>query len=128
MWAQVISFVLGIWLMAAPSVLGYAGTPADNDHIVGPVIASFAMIAWWECTRVVRLWNIPLAAWLVAAPWILGYHDNQILLNDSLVGILVILCSTVKGRIEGTFGGGWASLWTENSLHEKDAEQSDTPR
>lgn len=123
MWAQVINFALGIWLMAAPSVLGYAGIATDNDHIVGPVIATFAMIAWWECTRPVRLWNIPLGAWLIVAPWVLGYNDNQILLNSSLVGILVILFSTFRGKVEGTFGGGWSSLWVANSLHEKEAKK-----
>lgn len=124
MWAQVVNFILGLWLMAAPSVLGYAGTAADSNHIVGPVIATFAMIAWWECTRSVRLWNVPLGAWLIVAPWVLAYDDNQILLNDSAVGALVIFFSFFKGKVEGVYGGGWSSLWTPDSLHEKTARNS----
>ena len=33
MWAHVLAAGLGIWLMAAPAVLGYSGIAAHNDHI-----------------------------------------------------------------------------------------------
>ena len=125
MWAQVVSFLLGIWLMASPGILGYAGTPADNDNVLGPVIATFAMIAWWECTRPVRLWNIPLGAWLIVAPWFLGYDDAQIIWNDSIIGGLVIIFSLVKGSVDGEYGGGWSSLWKSNSLHEQEARKAE---
>lgn len=124
MWAQVINFIIGLWLMAAPGVLGYSGIAADNNHIVGPVIASFAMISWWECTRQVRLWNIPLGAWLILAPWVLDYDDRQILINDSISGAVIILLSFVKGKVEGLYGGGWTSLWSSDSLHEQEAKKT----
>lgn len=126
MWAQVVNAVLGLWLMAAPAVLDY-GVPAQtNDRIVGPVIATFAIVAWWEATRVVRLWNLPVGLWLIVAPWILGYGTLPAL-NSLGVGVLVMGLACVRGTVEGTFGGGWSALWRSNTIHEQEARtRSDT--
>ena len=121
MWAQVINAVLGIWLMVAPGVFGFPKTIADNDHIIGPVIATFAVIAFWDCTRVVRTYNIPLGVWLLVAPWVLGYEVTGAIVNDMLVGGLIVLFSFVKGNVEGRFGGGWSAIWKSDTLHQKEA-------
>lgn len=123
MWAQIINAVLGLWLMAAPGIFGFGKLPANNDHIIGPVIVTFAVVAWWECTRGVRKFNIPLAFWLLIAPWILGYHNTIASANDMLVGALVLLLSLVKGRITSSYGGGWSSLWKSGTLHERMAKK-----
>ena len=61
-------------MMAAPSVLSYTTTTAEvSDRIVGPVVATFAIVACWQAMRGVRLFNLPLGLWLVAAPWVLDY-------------------------------------------------------
>ena len=121
MWAQYINAALGIWLMASPGIFGFSNTIADNDHIVGPVITTFAIIALWECTRVVRTYNIPLGAWLLLAPWILGYDDTTAIINDMTVGALVIAFSLVKGKVEQRFGGGWSAIVQSDALHQKEA-------
>lgn len=123
MWAQIINAILGVWLVAAPAVLGYEGIAADNDHIVGPVIASFAVISWWESTRVVKLYNIPLGAWLLLAPWVLGYDNSSSIINDMLVGALVLSLSFVKGKVTETFGGGWSAIWKSDTLHAQEARK-----
>ncbi|MEJ8801410.1 SPW repeat domain-containing protein [Pontibacter sp. H249] len=117
MWAQVINAILGIWLMASPAILGLEGTSADNDHIIGPVIASFACISWWEATRVVRLYNLPLALWLLLAPWVLGYSETAAIVNDMAVGLIVAGLSVVKGKIDNSFGGGWSAVWHSDTPH-----------
>jgi hypothetical protein len=123
MWAQIINTLLGIWLMASPAILGADKTIADNDHIIGPIIASFAVISWWEATRVVRLYNIPLGAWLLLAPWILGYDSTTSIINDMLVGTLVISLSLVKGKITDTYGGGWSAIWKSDTPHAREARK-----
>lgn len=123
MWAQVINAILGIWLMAAPGIFNYSTNAANNDNIIGPVIATFAITAFWECTRVTRTYNIPLGAWLLLAPWVLGYENTFAIINDMVVGVLVIALSLVKGKIEKTYGGGWSSLWEENPLHVQKAKE-----
>jgi hypothetical protein len=122
MWAQIVNAVLGLWLMVSPSILGLEGSTADNDHIIGPIIASFAIISWWEATRVVRLYNIPLGLWLILAPWVLGYENNSAIINDMAVGLLVIGLALVKGELTSTFGGGWKATWHSDTIHAREAK------
>ncbi len=111
MWAQIINTVLGIWLMASPAILSYGQTGADNAHIVGPLVVTFAFVACWEVTRSLRVVNVLTGLWLLAAPWVLGYEYALPIINDMVVGALVIILALVEGRIEARFGGGWKSLW-----------------
>ncbi|AKD02009.1 SPW repeat protein [Pontibacter korlensis] len=123
MWAQIINAILGIWLMASSAILGYADskTITDNEHIIGPVIASFAIISWWEATRVVRLYNVPLGLWLLVAPWVLGFDNTTATINSMLVGAVVTGLSFVKGKIEETHGGGWIAVVKSDTLHARQA-------
>ena len=115
MWAQLINAALGIWLMAAPDIFGFNKTIADNDHIVGPIIATFAITAIFENTRPLRRFNWLPGAWLLLAPWVLGYDSTAATINDMLTGALVIAFSCIKGRVKNNIGGGWSSLWKANS-------------
>lgn len=123
MWAQIINFALGIWLMASPAILGINTTSSDNAYIVGPVIAAFAMISWWEATRVVRLYNLPLGLWLILAPWVLGYAESAATVNSMAVGVLVTGLALVKGKIEDAYGGGWSAIWHSDTAHAKEARR-----
>lgn len=119
MWAQIINAMLGLWLMAAPGVFHFGKLASNNDHIIGPLIVTFAVVAWWECTRGARKFNIPLAGWLLIAPWILEYNDALATANDMIMGGLVLLLSRVKGTVTSSYGGGWSSLWKSDTLHER---------
>jgi hypothetical protein len=107
---QIINAILGIWLMAAPAVLGYGRPASTNDHIVGPLVATFACIAIWEATRSVRWVNLPLGLWLIVAPLALG-HPTSGQLNSVLCGIAIAGLSCVGGAVTRRFGGGWSTLW-----------------
>lgn len=111
MWAQIINTLIGIWLMASPAMFGYNDSGADSNYIIGPVIATFAMVACWEVTRGLRKCNIPLALWLLAAPWVLGYESLLPMLNDMVCGVIIFSLSMIKGKIKGSYGGGWKALW-----------------
>jgi len=112
MWAQIINVILGIWLMVAPSVLHYNQVGANNGHITGPLVVTFAFVACWEITRSVRKVNFLTGGWLLIAPWILGYSEVLPIVNDMLVGVLVIIFARFKGEATASYGGGWKSLWT----------------
>lgn len=111
MWAQIVMATLGIWMMAAPDLLGFSKRIADNAHIIGPLIATFAIISIWECTRNVRLLNLPLAAWLLVAPLVLRYQNDTALMNDYAVAIIVLFLFLVRPKRKYRFAGGWRSLW-----------------
>jgi hypothetical protein len=120
MWARLVSAALGIWLMAAPAVLDYAGAARTNDRIVGPIVASLAVIAIWETTRSLRWANLPLGGWLLIAPWVLGYPADATW-NSLVVGALLLALGLVRGPVNGHFGGGWSALW-----HDEPAEAAST--
>ena len=111
MWGQIINTLIGIWLMVAPGVLGHHEPGVDSNHIVGPVIATAAMVACWEVTRATRKVNILLGLWLIAAPFVLGYETPLPIINDIACGVLAVSFAMVKGKIKESYAGGWKALW-----------------
>jgi len=111
MWAQIINALLGVWLMAAPAVLHYAGAASINDRILGPLAVSCAIIAISEVTRPVRWVNLGLGLWLLTAPWVFG-AEWFVVLHSTIIGLLLALFASVRGRGREQFGGGWAVLWS----------------
>jgi hypothetical protein len=109
MWAQTINMLLGLWLMAAPGVLGYGRPASTSDHIVGPLVATFACVAIWEATRSARWFNLPLGIWVLATPWFLGHPPNG-QLSSVLCGTAIALLSCSGSKVRQQFGGGWAVL------------------
>jgi hypothetical protein len=125
MWSQVVMMLLGIWLMVAPAVMDFSKRISDNAHIIGPLIVTFSMVAIWECTRNVRLFNLPLAVWLLAAPVVLQYDNDTALMNDYAIAVFIMLLSVVKPKRKHRFGGGWPAIWKSNALHSREAAAMD---
>lgn len=107
-WQDVVSVVVGLWLIASPWVLGLRGPlQALGDFVViGAVLAGFALTAvflpesWEEWSELV------LGLWLVASPWILGFNDVQPALLNAVAsgGIVTVLAVWVLGT-DAEFGG-----------------------
>lgn len=119
-WAQFASTALGVWLMAAPAVLDYAGLSADVHRIAGPVAASFAFVAIWEHLRPLRWANVAFGVLLVGAPWALG-SSTVATANGVVVGLLLAGLAFLRGEVRKSYGGGWSSLWTGDVAGEGDA-------
>lgn len=126
-WAQVITACLGIFLMAAPGVFDLRQPAADQFHIFGPMITTFAVVSWWEATRRVCTWNTPIGAWLLISPIFLDYASSTSIYLAIGTGIAVGVLSRIKGRTGKRYGGGWRALWRSNTLHEQEA-LARTPR
>jgi len=110
MTAALVSAAVGLWLMAAPAVLGYGGASADSDRVVGPLVATFAIAAASQSTRSVRWVNLLPGAWLILSPaWLGGPWTAAV--NSVLSGIAVVALSTVRGRLSYRMGGGWGILF-----------------
>lgn len=104
--ARLANAGVGIWLMAAPAVLGYGGLPAAHDRIVGPLVASFAISAIWGTTRGLRWCNVVLGAWLVVGAFVMGYEGAGVV-NAAICGLVIAGLGLVKGKVGHAFGGGW---------------------
>lgn len=110
MGARFIAALTGVWLMASPAVLGYGDPARANDRIIGPIIASVAIIALSQVTRAIRWLHVPLGAWLLIAPWLLAYPLGA-KWSSIAAGVVVIVVAFEKGKQAHRFGGGWSSLW-----------------
>lgn len=118
--AALAAAAVGVWIMAAPAVLGYevsagvggAGSrlAESSDRIAGPVIVAFSTVAAWEVTRAVRWGSLVAGAWLVLAPWVLSL-PHAATASGLLSGLAVIALSSVRGRQRKAFGGGFRALW-----------------
>lgn len=117
MWAHIVNAILGIWVMAAPVVLGYAEHNAAVAHrIIGPLIVTFAVIAWWEETRLAGHANLVVGLALIMVPAFLGVSMAAII-NSIGIGVVVAILSLIRGTYRPeTFGGGWSVLWNEDKL------------
>jgi hypothetical protein len=110
MTAQYLVAAIGLWMMAAPAVLGYAGIAEAVARTAGPIITTLAVIAMSECTRGVRLANIPIGLFLMSAPLLIEQPPDAAV-NGVAAGAAVVLLSRVRGQVRSRFAGGWQSLW-----------------
>lgn len=105
---------LGIYLMAAPALLGYDGTrAADVDRVIGPLIAAVGLISAWEATRNVRWSNILLAGTLIllaVSPWPVP-TPRLAMISDIMAAAAVIGLTLIPYPATQRFGGGWRALW-----------------
>jgi uncharacterized membrane protein len=104
-WNLVVCAVLGLWLMVAPVALGNTGASANNNHLVGALVVTFAVIGFSEAGRGGRLVNLILGTWLLVAPFILNGENTASTVNDLAIGAAVIALSFRRGRILERFGG-----------------------
>lgn len=110
MWPRIAVALLGVWLMAAPAVLGYDGAAATSDRIAGPVAVSIAIIAIAKVVRPLRRVNTLVGAWITIAPLVLD-HSGLATLNAVVVGLAILALSLVGRDYGQEFAGGWSSLW-----------------
>jgi hypothetical protein len=108
--ARIVTVGAGVWLMAAPAVIGYGDPAETNDRIIGPIAAAFAFVACWEVVAAMRWPTVPLGAWLVVAPAILGYDDTLAWVSSIASGAIIAAAGFVGHDVRDHFGGGWRSV------------------
>lgn len=99
-----LSSLLGAWLLFAPTVLGLENLPANNYYITGALIITFAVIAFSEMARIVRMINVALGAWLMLSAWLVGEMEILDQVHSVVVGLIFILLSLPRGGIKEHFG------------------------
>ena len=103
-WNLVLIMAIGIWIMSAPSVLGYSGSLADSNHLVGAIIVTFAIIPMSEVARPLRYIHILFGLWLIAAPWILGGDHEAAKWSGVIAGALLIPLALPRGKVRDQRG------------------------
>ena len=104
-WTLLLSVALGLWLMAAPAVLGAQGGAANSDHLVGALVVTVAVIAMGEPVRAFRYVNVALGAWIVVSPIVLGGGSTASTVNAVVVGAALVALSWPRGSVRERYGG-----------------------
>jgi len=104
-WTLMLSASIGVWLMAAPAVFGLTGWAANSNHLAGALVVTWAVIAFGEVARSVRLLNILMGVWILVVPWALDGATGTSRWTDVVLGASLIALSFPRGRIDGQFGG-----------------------
>ena len=108
--ASGINLILGLWLIIAPFVLGFAAANRGsewNNIAVGMIVAIIAAIRIWGGRSAGWLsWvNVALGLWLIISPWIYGNSGvASILWDDIIVGAIIVVL------------GAWSALATESRV------------
>ncbi|MDQ3937965.1 MAG: SPW repeat protein [Chloroflexota bacterium] len=122
--ARVVNMLLGIWLLAAPDLLGYDGPARINHLIMGPIAATIAVIAASEVLRELRWLNLLAGAWLVLAPLLIP-HDQQALFTGVTTGMAMTALALVRGQTKERLGGGWRAVLRPPDWQASDRQASD---
>ncbi len=110
-WNHLLVMVLGLWLMISPAVMGYEGPERLINLFTGALVASMALIASIETTRMFRWFNVILGTWLMLAPPMLHYHPFHIGVRSSLIGLAIIGLSLIdRSRHRQRARWGWIQL------------------
>ncbi|QJW91201.1 vitamin K epoxide reductase [Spirosoma taeanense] len=117
MWPRLVNLCIGLWLTVSPAVLQMPERLAAHQYILGPVIASVALIAISESMRNLRYVNTLLGIWLLIAPWVLPGADALVIITEMMAGLLLTGLSLIKGTMNDRFGGGWRSLLADSPAH-----------
>lgn len=104
-WTLLLSTLIGVWLMFAPSVFGISGAAADSNHLAGAILVTNSVIVMAEVLRSGRYLNTLLGAWIALSPWILSGISPIALGHNLVCGIAIIALSLPKGPIKERYGG-----------------------
>lgn len=106
----VIGVTIGLWMMLAPAVLGYGGSAATADRIIGPTAAAAAWIAASEITRSLRWLNLALGICALSTLLFIDHTAaatvSRVLSSAGLIGSALAIEKTPVDD----YGGGWKSL------------------
>ncbi len=91
---NVLNAIFGTWLIIAPFILGYLGSPRVNDIVVGIIVFVLALISAFYENKWSQTINLLVGIWLIISPFVSGYASiTGAMVNDIILGLLVIIFS-----------------------------------
>lgn len=98
MWPHLLAFTIGVWLTAAPTVLGLTGPTRANLYVVGPLAAATGLLAAFQVTRSVRWVYRLLGLWLAGASLMFPAAGPAAKGHGLLAGAALVALVGLRGR------------------------------
>ncbi|MDF9745051.1 vitamin K epoxide reductase family protein [Natrinema salsiterrestre] len=113
LWIQYGIISLGIWLVFAPTAHGYESALMTwSDVVTGLVLVALGVVTVWQKNPWASYASGGVGVWLLLAPLVFHAPTAAAYLNDTLVGILVIMFSIIimmRMRMDGAaVPDGWS--------------------
>ena len=115
-WQDMINGVLGLWMFASPTILGFAASNSAAMRVawvLGLAIVVFAGIAVYMPKAWEEALNVILGICLLASPWGLGYSDQARPTTNAVVVGLLVTALAVWAMLKDTAIQKW---WHERHL------------
>ena len=105
-WTLVVSTILGIWMMAAPEVMGLPikADAADVNHLGGALIVVMAVVSMGEVVRTGRYLNVLFGLAVAIWPWFLSDSNLALNISSAVSGLLVAGLSIPRGTVKESYG------------------------
>lgn len=103
-WSLLGTTALGIWLLAAPAVVGSEGTASSSSRLTGALVITIAVTALAEPVRFLRLANLPAGAWLAVSPLLLSGGTAAGTVATVATGLAIMLLALPRGPVVESYG------------------------
>ena len=110
-WQDQLIFLLSVWLLVSPWVLGIPGDSpqAINANATGAVMAILAAFDLYKTYLWAVTINLLLGAWIAISPWVPAFADRGAMMTTSvLVGAAVVLAAFWELRTDPDLHRQWA--------------------
>lgn len=123
--ARVAGALLGIGLMAAPSIVDVGDLATALARIIGPIQAALCVIAVSGAVTAVRWATVAAGGALVVGAVVVFDAAGSALLG--LAGVAAVALGLVPLPAASRFGGGWRQAWRDlRAGSEGGADSEDT--
>ena len=108
-WTLVASSALGLWVIASPAVLGWAGRLASVNQVLGAVALTIAVIVMAEVIRAGRFLN-GFVGLMIAFAWVIAENASAAMIAHNLIaGFALLILSLPRGLVREKYGS-WQTM------------------
>ncbi len=100
---------IGLWLMASPAVIGFAGYARADMRLVGPIVFVLSILSVWPATRWFSRLNAFAGLWLMIGS-ILLQAPHLLVFSNIMVGAVLVAISIFPGNAAPQTNGGWIGI------------------
>lgn len=105
LWTYALNCILGVWLVSSPFVFDYkCAQLVISDIVAGTILLLCECVSFSPKHSSMRWLSALIGVWLLLAPLVFWAPNAATYVNDTLIGILVIVFSIVVPRAPGETG------------------------